>query len=129
METVLPIWLLESICKQETQDYNHTASSYPSFVRDFPNYISIYIYFKAFFIMFVAILNLYLILALLASVRVFKHLKGALYSVFTFIILHVGYGLGYLNGIIDFALIGKNLLINTKLSLDNSIWAIINLRL
>jgi glycosyltransferase involved in cell wall biosynthesis len=62
---------------------------------------------KPFFIMFVAILSLYLILALLTSVRVSKHLKGVLYSIFTFIILHVGYGLGYLNGIIDFALIGK----------------------
>jgi GT2 family glycosyltransferase len=62
---------------------------------------------KPFFIMFVAILNLYLILALLTSVRVSKHFKGVIYSVFTFIILHVGYGLGYLNGIIDFALIGK----------------------
>ncbi|MGD1848125.1 MAG: hypothetical protein ACFB10_22240 [Salibacteraceae bacterium] len=48
---------------------------------------------------------LYLILALLSAFRLTSNPSTALGVAFTFFILHLGYGLGYLQGIVRFLLL------------------------
>ena len=64
-------------------------------------------FIKPIFIFFVLILTIYIFIAIYTSLSISKKVKGFFYSMFTFLILHIGYGLGYWNGLIDFIILNK----------------------
>lgn len=53
------------------------------------------------------VIAVYLTIAFLFASRLTGQFKEVLFVVYTFMVLHVGYGLGYLKGILDFTLLKK----------------------
>ncbi|MFN8673265.1 MAG: glycosyltransferase family 2 protein [Candidatus Sericytochromatia bacterium] len=58
---------------------------------------------------YISILFLYLILAFYSASKKTKNIKEVFLVIYTFIILHVSYGYGYLQGIVDFFILRKKI--------------------
>lgn len=63
---------------------------------------------KYLFYGFISILGVYFIIAIIASLKFKITIANRFKIIYTFLILHLSYGLGYFNGIIDFILLNKN---------------------
>lgn len=63
---------------------------------------------KYLFYGFISILGVYFIIAIIASLKFKITIANRFKIIYTFLILHLSYGLGYFNGIIDFILLNKH---------------------